>query len=311
MMRAEEIWAAHQRNRFMGPDASRFVRPDAARFVGPDACGSQPTSTTAGSVMAVAVINAERAELHALKQLVAELKLWLAVRRLARKYREDQPRDDRGRWVYDGGRRRQQTGAQGLLADAGNISESRVMSDANPYPIIPGARYAQTQIAIHPSALTGLSTIDDITKSLTKTLAGVMDAVEFTSDLTPQTYGTAVHTTFALAVRVQRLPGIAWSDVETTFGGDRYGAKDSIRTDVVLRNEIGDIIAIYDVKTGNRGLEPWRVLELRSKTGVDARVPVIELHVLRGVSGKAADDARESCAFAVSAWLRRPAWQWK
>jgi len=88
-------------------------------------------------------------------------------------------------------------------------------------------------------------------------------------------------------VRIQQLPGIAFSDVETTFGGSRYGARDSVRTDVVLRNEIGDVIAIYDVKTGNRGLDAGRVEELRSKTGVGASIPIIEMHVSRGVSRKA------------------------
>jgi hypothetical protein len=44
----------------------------------------------------------------ALKAGLAELKFDLALRRFARKYRDDQPRDDHGRWVYDGGRR--QTG---------------------------------------------------------------------------------------------------------------------------------------------------------------------------------------------------------
>lgn len=252
-----------------------------------------------------AATKAELLELLKLKALVAELKFCLVLRRFSRKYRPDQPRDDRGRWVYDGGRRRRQTDGQGTLADAGNVSDSVVMTDANPDPVIPGAQYAQTEIAIHPSALTGISTIDDATKSLTKTLARVMDVVEFTADMSPQTYGTAVHGVFALAVRAEGLPGIAWSDVETTFGGDRYGAQDSIRTDVVLRNEIGDIIAIYDVKTGNRGLEPWRVIELRNKTGVDANVPIIELHVVRGVSRKALDGARVSCAFAISSvWQR-------
>jgi hypothetical protein len=62
---------------------------------------------------------------------------------------------------------------------------------------------------------------------------------------------------FAGQVRFVKLPGIGFFDVETTLSlmsGARYGSKDSIRTDVVLRNDAGDIIAIYDVKTGEKGL---------------------------------------------------------
>ena len=55
----------------------------------------------------------------------------------------------------------------------------------------------------------------------------------------------------------------------------------SIRTDVVLRNDVGDITAIYDVKTGEADLAPGRVRELRAKTGVGLSVPVIQLNVSR------------------------------
>jgi hypothetical protein len=61
------------------------------------------------------------------------------------------------------------------------------------------------------------------------------------------------------------------------------GSKESIRTDVVLRDEPGDIIAIYDVKTGTAGIDPSRAAELRAKTKVGSSVPIIELNVRRGV----------------------------
>lgn len=113
-----------------------------------------------------------------------------------------------------------------------------------------------------------------------------MDIIEYVPGLTPQAYGTLVHTTFANAIRLQDFPGIGFWDVETTFGGDRYGAKGSIRTDVVLRDEIGDIIAIYDVKTGEKGLSPARAAELRTKTGASQNVPIIEMSISRGVLRK-------------------------
>jgi hypothetical protein len=98
--------------------------------------------------------------------------------------------------------------------------------------------------------------------------------------ITPQQYGTFIHLQFADAVRSARLPGIASVDVETTFPeGDSYGSPDSIRTDVVLRNDEGKIIAIYDVKTGESGLTPARADQLRAKTGALSDTPVIELRL--------------------------------
>ena len=194
---------------------------------------------------------------------------------------------DGGQWTRDG-----TVPARVRLADASPvISPGPVMSDASPDPIRPGAQYAAgpTQITIHPSALTGISTIDDTTKRLVSTLATVMDTVDYLPGLRPQEYGKLVHYAFAAAVRAGNFPGIGFFDVETTFGPDldaHYGSKGSIRTDVVLRNEVGDIMAIYDVKTGDAIIDQRRAAQLRAKTGVGPRVPIIELHVLRGVTLK-------------------------
>ena len=86
-------------------------------------------------------------------------------------------------------------------------------------------------------------------------------------------------------VRFAGLEGIGPNDVEHSFrdrASATFGEPGSVRTDVVLRNAAGDVIAIYDVKTGGAKLTPGRVRELRNKTGVGPNVPIIELHVLRG-----------------------------
>jgi hypothetical protein len=115
-----------------------------------------------------------------------------------------------------------------------------------------------------------------------------MDIVEPGSDtLMPQEYGRHVHERFADTVRIQGLPGIGYDDVETTFGGAYYGAKGSVRTDVVLRDEAGKVIAIYDVKTGMADMSPARAAQLRIKVGVDNSVPIYQLHILHGVELKA------------------------
>ena len=125
-------------------------------------------------------------------------------------------------------------------------------------------------------------------RSIRATLAGVMDIVDYAPGLTPQAYGRIVHGAFAAAVRLQGISGIGYQDVETTFGGSYYGAKGSVRTDVILRNDSGDVIAIYDVKTGDAKIEPARAAQLRAKAQIGTNVPIIEMHISRGVSRKAA-----------------------
>lgn len=98
--------------------------------------------------------------------------------------------------------------------------------------------------------------------------------------ITPQQYGTFIHLQFADAIRSAQLPGIASYDVETTFPkGYSYGSSDSIRTDVILRNDENEIVAIYDVKTGESGLTQARADQLRAKTGAPSDTPVIELRL--------------------------------
>jgi hypothetical protein len=142
-------------------------------------------------------------------------------------------------------------------------STSPVMSDATPDPIRPGAQYMR----------------------LAPTLARVKDIVNYTPDLGPAIYGTTMHTTFAAALRLQQIRGL---EVESTFGGAYYGAKGSIRPDAVLRNDIGDIVAIYDVKTGEKSIDPARAARLRLSVGAGNDVPVIELSIPYGVRRKAA-----------------------
>jgi hypothetical protein len=138
-------------------------------------------------------------------------------------------------------------------------------------------------------ALTGISTIDDTTKALSETLSQSMGAVDFIPQMLPNVYGSAVHLDFAGRVRASGLRGISSRDVEQSFlDGDvtGYGGPDSIRTDVILRSDSGDIIAIYDVKTGGAKLTPARIKKIREHTGVGLSVPIIELQVNRGASIK-------------------------
>lgn len=136
-----------------------------------------------------------------------------------------------------------------------------------------------------------------------------MQRMDFIPTWTPQVYGTAVHVAFGNAVRSAGFEGIGPRDVEHSFvGGESadYGQAGSIRTDVVLRNAVGEVIAIYDVKTGGGKLTPARVRELREQTGVGPRVPIIELHVLRGARLKGRTGSRRIIG-TVMAQLWNPA----
>jgi hypothetical protein len=163
--------------------------------------------------------------------------------------------------------------------------------DASVDVVNPNAELAQigSQISFGPDALTGISGIDETTVALATTLAKVVDGIGLIPGADAARYGTAVHVMFATAVRLAGFPGIGFFDVESTFGPEpdaRYGAKGSVRTDIVLRNEAREIIAIYDVKTGGARIRPGRARELRVKTGTGPSVPIIELHVVRGISLK-------------------------
>jgi len=151
-----------------------------------------------------------------------------------------------------------------------------------------GPQYAALTPKIDPSALTGISQIDDVTKKLAQILQNVVNTLALLPGQ-PQRYGRLVHRIFAAAVIAEGIRGISPLDVERTFnlpsGYSEF--KDTVRPDVVLRNDIGDIVAIYDVKTLDATLDPWRARELRAAAGVGREVPVIELHVGREPALKA------------------------
>jgi hypothetical protein len=105
-------------------------------------------------------------------------------------------------------------------------------------------------------------------------------------------YGIKIHAKLAARLRELDLPGIGRHGVEQSFvAGDivRHGLSGSIRTDVLLRDgrtSAAPIRAIWDIKTGEEGLSPRRIRALRAGAGVDDSVPVIEMHLLRGISVK-------------------------
>jgi hypothetical protein len=72
-----------------------------------------------------------------LRWLIADLKLEMAVRRLARKYRPDQSRDDQGRWVGEGRTgdvRKILSTARRLIAASGTVSYQRCLDLC--YPLL-------------------------------------------------------------------------------------------------------------------------------------------------------------------------------
>jgi hypothetical protein len=150
------------------------------------------------------------------------------------------------------------------------------------------SRYAATQVVVEQSAISSNQIVNATTATLIAILKKVMDGLERAPGMTPQLYGQLVHKQFANAVRAANIPGIEFDDVETTYSRDDpdavYGSPGSIRTDVVLHDESGKIIAIYDVKTGKSGLTPARVKELLTETRADpTTTKVIELRFGRAI----------------------------
>lgn len=163
-------------------------------------------------------------------------------------YKPTQPRDSNGRWTIEGG----------------------------------------VTVTTSSGFYTGIQSIDETSDSLSDILASVMNGLEYLPSMSASAYGTFVHRLFGVAVRLRSLPGVG--DIEQTFSLDDadpdYGMAGSIRTDVTLRNIQGDIIAIYDVKTGDTPLSRARADELRLKTKASPNTPVFELNVVRGISRK-------------------------
>lgn len=97
----------------------------------------------------------------------------------------------------------------------------------------------------------------------------------------PQLYGIRIHMEFAVAVASAGIAGISPDDIERRFAlpADYGGSKRTVIPDVILRSDSGDILAIYDVKTGEPRLDPWRQDEIRAATGVDSTVPIIILQL--------------------------------
>jgi hypothetical protein len=219
---------------------------------------------------------------------------------VVQKYNADQPRvpagkPDGGQWTkdFDGS----PSSPESALADAtadrhtnGRTQhaalETGTRTDAT--AAATAVRYAATLPPyIDPSALTGISQIDDVTKRLAQILTDVVDKLDRSPPnkaglllKLPWVYGTAVHVGFAVAVIAAGIRGISPSDAERPFvlppgfpSGKKY-----VIPDAVLRNEAGDIIAIYDVKTGDKTIDPKRGRELRAATGVGPKVPIIVLH---------------------------------
>jgi HK97 family phage portal protein len=191
---------------------------------------------------------------------------------LLAKYSPDQPRvpagnPDGGQWT---------SGGEGG-AEVSDEADDQELLPENANPI--GARRAITVDAIARDPR-----INKASLILLKTLADAMDRIGPVPELSPSQYGIRVHGEFASLVRQQGIEGIELIDIEQSFGQlgpTHYGASGSVRPDLILRDPDGKIIAIYDVKTGERGLKYDRSDRLRRLTGAGPNVPVFELHPYR------------------------------
>lgn len=139
-------------------------------------------------------------------------------------------------------------------------------------------QYAQN-LVVRNQALQNHPVIDSTTEILLAELAASLQ--KFGTGF-GSLFGIRVHTDFANRIRERDLPGIGEDGVEQSFSFGNlanYGAANSIRTDIFLRDKFGKPLAIYDVKTGNAKLTRARVHELLEHVGrKDNPIPVIQLN---------------------------------
>lgn len=171
-------------------------------------------------------------------------------------YRDDQPRGPDGKWIIGGG-----------------------------------------NYIVSKRHTTGDKRVDSITEKIVTVLDTVL------SNIGPgrgSLYGTHVHTETANILREMNIPGIGREGIEQSFSfGDlvRYGFNGSVRTDAILRNEqSGEILAVWDIKTGNERLYPSRVAEIRRNLNISDDIPVIEVNVNLGINVK---DCEYGSEFAI------------
>ncbi|MCJ2110338.1 hypothetical protein MKK64_03825 [Methylobacterium sp. E-025] len=153
---------------------------------------------------------------------------------------------------------------------------------------------------------TGNARIDAKTELLVDV---VKEAISISGDVRVPAYGVRLHAATARLIRNLDIPGIGRHGVEQSFSlGDSvgYGLEGSVRTDVVLRDgrtSSAPILAVWDFKTGNARLTPARVREIREGLGVGSDVPVIEIHVRRGVAVKSHAATTKISVFADIHWF--------
>lgn len=101
-------------------------------------------------------------------------------------------------------------------------------------------------------------------------------------------FGSMVHKEAADWVRSSGVPGLSaeqsWLDGIPVIG-NLLGSK---RPDVVLRETDGDILAVWDLKTGNAELWRPRAAEIRQSMGIGPEIPLIRLSMRWGSASKAA-----------------------
>ncbi|MBX9773321.1 MAG: hypothetical protein K2Y71_02820 [Xanthobacteraceae bacterium] len=176
-----------------------------------------------------------------------------------------------------------------------NYAAAGDRDDAEPsveIPRINGARVGTNLPWRQYAELGGLSAedraaVEETTEILKTLLARVNGTAARVPGLTAQAYGRLVHVQFAIAVKSLKLPEHLRHltlQVEQSFdelGPTRYGQPGSIRTDVILRNAQGVIIAIYDVKTGDAEMRSSTEQKYREYTKVHPTIRPIILRAQR------------------------------
>ena len=142
-------------------------------------------------------------------------------------FNPQQPRDWHGRWTAVGGGASAEDDSA-PSADVGQVFS--IFADRDSVPLSqriaqlsgrdddsdPAAPLPAGATVTYSNAVTGDERIDRTTERLTSTLRSVMDVFDFIPTLTPGVYGTAVHSAFGAAVRLQNLEVLKLDTVSRT-----------------------------------------------------------------------------------------------
>ncbi len=237
--------------------------------------------------------------------LQAERQLMIIGERLQRhNFNPHQSREPNGRWVDEGGRRKPPVGTQ--VAQLGLIPvaiPAAITAAAGFYTALTALKPALSQVilslksALYPIGTAGQIAVTGVQQlnqeeaqkncprlvEVQSRLDQAIDVIKSQGEnLSPQQYGTAVHTELKRQIDALRDPFFTAEEsyLKGNENPDKYGRLGTVRVDVVERVN-PSTVCIYDIKTGVTGLTTARMTEI--VTTVKSAHPLVQNFIITEV----------------------------